>query len=86
MRHITLYLHKITQRQIYESLPEDVDGFLDFFLLFLFIFLVGDGDFSDSELPVDDDLVLLEEVEDELEEVPDDDSLSLDSLKILLNN
>ena len=75
-----------TQQPIYESLPEDGEGFLDFFFLFCFLFLAGDGDLSDSELSLDDDLVLLEEDEDELEDDSDDESLSLDSLKILLNN
>ena len=65
---------------------DDVDGFLDSFLLFSFLFVAGDGDLSDSELSVEDDLVLLEEVDDELEVVPDDDSLSLDSLKYVRIN
>ena len=83
-----LHLQNISKNEeIYESLPDDVDGFLDFFLLFSFLFLAGDGDLSDSELSVEDDLVLLEELDDELEVVPDDDSLSLDSLKyVMLNN
>ena len=81
--YITITQNSIKWR-IYESLPEDVGGFLVFFLLFSFLFFDGDGDFSDSELSVEDeDFVLLEEVEDVLEEVPDDDSLSLDSLKII---
>ena len=62
----------------YESPSQDFDNFLLFFLFFLFFF-GGDGDLSESELSEDDELLSLDELDDELEELPDDEeSLSLD--------
>ena len=62
----------------YESPSEDFDNFLLCFLFFLFFF-GGDGDLSESELSEDDELLSLDELDDELEEPPDDEeSLSLD--------
>ena len=81
------HLNAFDTQSVQESLSEEFLRFLSFFLLFCFSFLGGgDGDLSESELFEDDDeLELLEELEDELESLSDEDSLSLKNPKKKIN-